>query len=69
MGHSGLSPLWIADPLDGGAVFSCDRKIDGAGRVRLPGDDGGVLPVNRVVLHGIRENAGTVGILCEKHKP
>ena len=22
MGHSGLAPLWIADPLDGGAVFS-----------------------------------------------
>ncbi len=37
--------------------------------VGLTGDDGGVLPVNRVVLHGIREDAGTVGILCEKHKP
>ena len=69
MGYSGLTPLWIQDPLDGGAVLSCDRKIDGAGCVRLPGDDGGVLPVNRVVLHGIRENAGTVGILCETHKP
>ena len=68
MGHGSLAPLGIADPLDGGAVLSCDREIDGAGLVRFPGDDGGILPVDRVVLHRIGEDAGTVGILCEKHK-
>ena len=69
MCHSRLSVLRVTDPLDGGAVFSCDRDVDGAGLVGLTGDNGRVLPVDRVVFHGIGEDAGAVWIFCQEHKP
>lgn len=53
MGHSSITPLRIADALNGRAVFSGDRKVNGAGVSCLSGNDGGVFPVDRMILHGI----------------
>lgn len=69
MGHGSLTPLRIADALNGRAVFSGDRKVNGAGVSCLSGNDSGVFPVDRMILHGLRENTGAVGIFCQKYKP
>ena len=68
MCHCRFSAYGIRNPFDGGTLFPCNGDVDGSGSFCLPADNGGILPVNRMLSDCCRQDAGAQAVFCEQKK-
>ena len=68
VGHCRLAQFWFRDPFNGGTVLSGDGNVDGSGGFSAAAYDGGVFPVDAVVLYLIGKDAGAQHVFCNHKK-